>query len=177
MKIKDQITADQIIAGAKAKVARRKVPIYRIHLKKERDIRLPIAEVKSQDDLVHIAKTELGDLPHEELIAIGLDGRNHIIGVVKVSQGGLGSAAIVSRDVIRPLIAMGASAFVVAHNHPSGDPTPSRHDYVMTDALKKAAACVDFTMLDHIVVGNVRAGKVEHREIMNRYETGTFIKD
>ena len=176
---KKVITAEDIISGARAakpaEVVRRKVPFFKVKLVKGRDLRLPIESISTQADLVYIAKAELASLPHEEVLAIGLDGTNRIIGVVKVSQGGIGSAAMTAKDVIRPLLGMGATGFVVAHNHPSGDPRASREDYVLTDHLKKAAACVDLTMLDHIVIGGVRGGG--YTEIMNRYATGTFARD
>lgn len=174
MKVKDIVTADQIVQGAKAPKTslRKKVPFYSLRLKKERSASYVVDSVRGEDDLVAIARSELGHVPHEEMIAVGLDGGNHILGVVRVSQGGLGSTAIVSSDVIRPLITMGARAFVVAHNHPSGDPTPSRNDYVMTDRLKKASECIDLNMLDHIVVAGRGGG---FRSIMNRYATGTFV--
>lgn len=165
MKAKDTVTADQIIEGSK-KPKGQKIQLFKVRLVKDRSIRMPVTSIAHQDDLVRVAKMELADVPHEELIAIGLDNRNHIIGVVKVSQGGLSSTAIISSDVIRPLIAMGASAFVVAHNHPSGDPTPSRHDHELTANLQRAAACVDLAMYDHIVIGGVRGGG--HRSIMGR---------
>lgn len=176
MKVKDTITADQIIEGAKQKTPMRKIPFFQVKLVKGRSVKLPKAYISSQDDLIHVATVELASLPHEEVLAIGLGGRNNIIGVVRVSQGGIGGAAMTAQEVIRPMLAMGANTFVVAHNHPSGDPTPSREDYVLTDHLKKAAECVSLTMLDHIVIGGVR-GAGGHSEIMNRYATGTFAKD
>lgn len=170
VKVKDSITADQIVAGAKG--AKHKLPFFRVKLVKERSRSYPVSSITQQADLVKVARMELADIPHEELIAIGLSGQNVPIGIVRVSQGGLNSTAVVANDIIRPLIAMGASAFVVAHNHPSGDPTPSREDYVMTDRIKKAAECVGLQILDHIVIGGVRGGG--HRAILERYATGTF---
>lgn len=179
MKVKDSVTADQILVGVgvkKPKTPARKIPFFKIKLVKGRDLKLPQERISSQDDLIRIGKMELANLPHEEVLAIGLDGTNRIIGVSRVSQGGVGGAAMTAKDILRPLLAMGATAFVVAHNHPSGDPTPSREDYVLTDHIKKAAACVDLTMLDHIVIGGIR-GSGGYTEIMNRYATGTFAKD
>lgn len=176
MKVKDSVTAEQILGGVKKpKTPGVKIPFFKVKLVKSRSIELAANRITNLDDLVRIAKMELANLPHEEVLAIGLGPRYNIIGVVRVSQGGIGGAAVTAQEIIRPMLAMGASAFVVAHNHPSGDPTPSREDYMMTDKIKKAAACVDLAMLDHIVIGGVRGGG--YTEIMNRYATGTFAKD
>jgi len=152
--MKDEVTAQEIVAGAKPK----RLQLYKVRLVKERTLKFAVTEVSSAEDLAKIARSELGHLPHEEVIAIGLGGRNNIVGVVKVSQGGLGGAAMMPGEVIRPLVAMGATAFVLAHNHPSGDPTPSRDDLVLTANLKRAAECVGLTFLDHLIIGSVRGG-------------------
>ena len=176
MTIKVKDVATEIIEGAKKlRTPAQKIPFFKLKLVKGRSIKLPVSKIEAQSDLVRVAKMELANLPHEEVLAIGLDGTMRIIGVVRVSQGGVGGAAMTAQEVIRPMLAMGATAFVVAHNHPSGDPTPSREDYTMTDHIKKAAECVHLSMLDHIVIGGIRGGG--YTEIMNRYATGTFAKD
>lgn len=58
-----------------------------------------------------------------------------------------------ARDVIRPVVCSGASAFVLAHNHPSGDPTPSEDDKVFTAAISQAAEVVGVPLVDHLVLG------------------------
>jgi DNA repair protein RadC len=143
---KKTITADDIVQGAKYKI-----PHYRLRLTKERTRSYPVEKVGGTADLVRIARMELGDIPHEEVIVVGLNNANVPLGISRVSQGGIGSSAIIAST-------MGATGFVVAHNHPSGDPTPSRDDYVMTAALSKAAKCVGLTLYDHIVIGSREGG-------------------
>ena len=155
MKDRDTVTADDLVAGAKKL---KKLRLYKVKLVKDRKIAFPVTEIGSSGALAKIARSELAHLPHEEVLALGLGGRNNILGVVKVSQGGLHGAAITAIDVIRPLIAMGATAFVLAHNHPSGDPRPSPEDIQMTAEMTKAARCVGLTLLDHLIIGSVRAG-------------------
>jgi DNA repair protein RadC len=150
---KKTITADDIVQGAKYKI-----PHYRLRLTKERTRSYPVEKVGGTADLVRIARMELGDIPHEEVIVVGLNNANVPLGISRVSQGGIGSSAIIASDILRPLITMGATGFVVAHNHPSGDPTPSRDDYVMTEALQRAAKCVGLTLYDHIVIGSREGG-------------------
>jgi len=158
MDVKDEISAKEIVAGAvkPEKVARLK--LFKVRLVKERTLAFPVTEITSAESLAKIARSELGHLVHEEIIAIGLSVKNGVIGVVKVGQGGLGGAGVTPADVIRPLVAMGAVKFVLAHNHPSGDPMPSGPDIELTANLKKAAECVGLTFLDHLIIGSIRAG-------------------
>ena len=97
----------------------------------------------------------LGDLraaAREEVWVLMLDARHRPIGREVVAVGGINSSRLVPRDVLAPVLRGGAAAFVVAHNHPSGDPSPSRADRVVTEALRGAAALVGVPMLDHLIV-------------------------
>lgn len=90
----------------------------------------------------------------EVMYALALDGRNRVIAMVEVARGGLHGCAISARDILRPMIACGACAFVLVHNHPSGNPTPSPEDIAMTKLTKKAADVVDVPLVDHVIVGS-----------------------
>lgn len=86
----------------------------------------------------------------ESVILLGLDARNRLIGVVEVSRGGAHGCAITPADVLRPALVMGASAILLAHNHPSEDPTPSPEDRRMTLDLMRACDVVGLTLHDHL---------------------------
>lgn len=90
-------------------------------------------------------------LPHEEIWIAVCNAANVVQGLVRVSQGGLHGAALRPVDVLRPVIASGHGAFVMAHNHPSGDPEPSQADLDMTRLLIQASELLGLTMMDHIV--------------------------
>lgn len=89
----------------------------------------------------------------ERFLALLLDRRNRVLGVVMVSQGGIGDAVVHGREVFSPAVAARASAVVVAHNHPSGDPTPSEADKALTKRLVSAGAVIGIPVLDHVIVG------------------------
>jgi DNA repair protein RadC len=91
-------------------------------------------------------------LSHEELWALLLDGRNKIVGARMLARGGLHGLAVTARDVLRPIVREAASAFVLVHNHPSGDPCPSREDVTFTRAVHDGAVAVGTPLLDHVVV-------------------------
>lgn len=95
----------------------------------------------------------LGDLPNEECWAIYLDSGNHILGKEKVSAGGLSSTVFDSRVIIKKALERLASGIIIVHNHPSGNPRPSRSDLKNTAALKEAASMFDISLVDHIIIG------------------------
>jgi len=87
------------------------------------------------------------------VLALALDGRNHLLQELEVARGGIHSAALTPVDVFRPLIRAGARTFVLLHNHPSGDPAPSHEDVVMTRAVAHVGDIVGISLLDHVIVG------------------------
>ncbi|MBJ7594320.1 MAG: Mov34/MPN/PAD-1 family protein [Candidatus Dormibacteraeota bacterium] len=88
----------------------------------------------------------------EQVWVLMLDARHRPISCETVAVGTINSSRLAPRDVLAPALRAGSAALVVAHNHPSGDPAPSRADRQVTDALRSAAALVGIPMLDHIIV-------------------------
>ena len=103
---------------------------------------------------------QLAALLHEVVIAVALDGRNFVLGEFEVARGGRHGAALTPADVLRPLIRAGASAAILVHNHPSGDPSPSEQDRELTRALRSAGAVVGIPLVDHVVVASRGGGYV-----------------
>jgi DNA repair protein RadC len=99
-------------------------------------------------------RAKLGDLAHEELWALALDGQHRVRAARRVASGGLHGMVLSVRDPLRVVLREGASAFVVVHNHPSGDPTPSLEDLRFTEQLAAAADAVGTPLLDHVVVAS-----------------------
>jgi len=93
-----------------------------------------------------------GRLEHEVLVGFALTGANRIKAVVVLSVGGLSGASLLPRDAFVPMLRHGAHAFAIAHNHPSGDHTPSREDVLFTNALSRSAAVLCLPLVDHLVV-------------------------
>jgi|SRR5579871_804177 len=98
----------------------------------------------------------LPQLDREVFYVVLLDGRNRVQGEVRVSEGSLTAALVHPREVFAPAIRAGAAALVLAHNHPSGDPTPSAEDAVLTERLRQAGELVGVRVLDHVVIGRER---------------------
>lgn len=105
-------------------------------------------------DVAALLTPRLGGLAQEVFIAIGLDTRNRILDIVEVARGTATSVECHPREVFRPLIRMSATACVVVHNHPSGDPAPSDEDLDLTRTLYQIGLLLGIPVIDHIVIGS-----------------------
>jgi len=109
------------------------------------------------------ARPKLATIDHEELWLLALDGHNGLRAARRVASGGIHGLHVAARDPIRIALREAASAFVLVHNHPSGDPTPSEEDISFTRAVADAAAVVGTPLLDHVIVARKRAASVMQR--------------
>jgi DNA repair protein RadC len=103
---------------------------------------------------------------------IFLNTRRRIIGMQVLSQGTLDTLLIHPREVFRPAIAAGAAAIVVAHNHPSGDPTPSEQDIKVTRDPIRAGQLLKIEVVDHVILG--RRTNERPRDFISLRESGYF---
>lgn len=105
----------------------------------------------------------LKDRRSEHLVALLLDGKRGLIRVVELYQGTVDGLEVSASEIFRPVVEAGANALVLAHNHPSGDPTPSDADRVTTRVLVQAGRVLGIDLIDHLVVADtawfaIRAG-------------------
>ncbi len=113
-----------------------------------------------RDAVVAWARPRLATLDHEELWVLVLDGRNGLRAARRVASGGMHGLHVSVRDVLRAALREAASAFILVHNHPSGDPTPSQEDGVFTRAVTEGAKLVGCPLLDHVIVARERASSM-----------------
>jgi DNA repair protein RadC len=90
----------------------------------------------------------------EKMYFIFMDQKNSILSIENLFKGSIAGAAIFPREVIKQIIRLKANGIVLAHNHPSGDPQPSREDRLITMRLMVATYSIDVNVLDHIIIGN-----------------------
>jgi DNA repair protein RadC len=98
-------------------------------------------------------------LQHEEVevfVVLSLDAQHRVIAATKATRGIVNSSLVHPRETFRIAIVMGASAIIVAHNHPSGDPTPSQPDRAVTEQLVAAGNILDIPVHDHIIIAGYR---------------------
>lgn len=94
------------------------------------------------------------DRRKEYFLAVLLDGKNRIIREVQISEGSLNQSIVHPREVYNAAVRESAAAIILVHNHPSGDPTPSREDISITSRLKEAGEIMGVKVLDHIIIGD-----------------------
>lgn len=109
--------------------------------------------ISSPADAARLLMFEMAYLAQEQLRVLCLDTKNHVIAQTVVYQGTVNSSAVRVAEVFRPAISRTCPSVIVAHNHPSGDPTPSPEDVRTTEQLRKAGELLDIELLDHIVIG------------------------
>lgn len=99
-------------------------------------------------------RPRMAHLTREVFHVLLLDSRHRLVADRRVAEGGLASCAISARDVFEPAIREAAPAMIFVHNHPSGDPTPSQDDILLTARLLKAAKLLGLSLIDHVVVAD-----------------------
>jgi DNA repair protein RadC len=108
--------------------------------------------LSSSADVARWARLRLSALDHEQVWVLALDGRNGLRAARRVAEGGLHGCSLDPRDVLRAVVREAASAFVLVHNHPSGDPTPSEEDIQLTNMVARAASVLGTPLVDHVIV-------------------------
>ena len=113
--------------------------------------------IKSPADAANLLMYQLAALDQEYLFVILLDTRNRVMGKpFEVYHGSLNTSLIRVGEVFREAVKTNAAALIVAHNHPSGDPSPSAEDVAVTRALVEAGRLLDIEVLDHLIIGKDR---------------------
>lgn len=128
--------------------------VKEIELKVEnvRDVKFELGKISSPNCLYGFLKKEIGNSDREILLAIFLSTKNDVLGIQRVSVGSLNSSIVHPREVFKGAILSNASAIIIAHNHPSGDVTPSGDDIATTKRLEQAGMILGINLLDHLIV-------------------------
>jgi DNA repair protein RadC len=108
--------------------------------------------VVGYEEVVAWARPRLATLDHEEVWLLVLNAKNAMKSARRIAQGGAHGCALSAKDILGPALRDAASAIVLVHNHPSGDPTPSEEDVLMTRSISAACEVVGISLLDHVVV-------------------------
>ena len=115
-----------------------------------------IQMITGPEDVARYAMPHYRFEQKEHFAVLLLNTKNHVIAMPEVSVGSLSASVVHPREVFRAAIDHAAAAMILLHNHPSGDPTPSREDIAVTERLVKAGKIMDIPVLDHVVLGRDR---------------------
>jgi DNA repair protein RadC len=105
-------------------------------------------------DVKNLLMEEMRFLEKEHFKVILLNIKNHVISVEDISVGSLNSSIVHPREVFKPAIRRSSASMILVHNHPSGDPTPSREDIEITRRLIEAGKILGIEVVDHVIIGN-----------------------
>jgi len=117
--------------------------------------------LSSWSQLLDYCRVAMAHQPVEEVRVLYLDRKNRLIRDERQGRGTVDHTPLYPREVVKRALALGASALIVVHNHPSGDPTPSQADIAMTRQLAEAAAALGLVLHDHLIVA--RGGHTSFR--------------
>jgi len=151
------------------KMSRIQVVFERVVLVKEKVGRYELPrETKSPEEAYNAIKaiTNVQEEAQEVFGILVLNTKNKIVAVHEISRGTLNSSMIHPREVFKPAVLHNAAAIICFHNHPSGDPEPSKEDIEINNRIKNSGELLGILVHDHIIVGNDRYVSLKKRGVM-----------
>ncbi|AXM88927.1 DNA repair protein RadC [Anoxybacillus ayderensis G10] len=131
----------------------KRVNIISLKVVREKSFLYPKRRITSPEDAYNLVKSFLVDVDREYFLVICLDTKNQPTAINICHMGSLNASIVHPREVLKPAILSNSASIIVAHNHPSSDPTPSREDIEVTKRLSEAGKIIGIDLLDHIIVG------------------------
>lgn len=122
--------------------------------------------VNSPQDVAHIVMEEMRFLDREHFRVISLSTKNHVLGISPISIGSLNSSLVHPRECFKEAIRRNSNAIILLHNHPSGDPTPSKEDIEVTRRLADGGKILGIEVLDHVIIGDNRFISLKEQGIL-----------
>ena len=122
-------------------------------------------QIKSPTDVAQLLMLEMSHLDQEHLRTVLLDTKNRVQGISTVYVGSLNTSLIRVGEVFKEALKKNSAALIVVHNHPSGDPTPSPEDVLVTREIVAAGLLLDIEVLDHLVIGQGRFVSLRERRL------------
>lgn len=122
--------------------------------------------IRTAQDVVNLLMPEMRYLDREEFRVLLLNTRNQVLAIRTISAGTLNASLVHPREVFREAISRACNSLICAHNHPSGDPTPSPDDIALTRRLREAGRLIDIEVLDHVIIGSGRGVSLREKNLM-----------
>jgi len=122
-------------------------------------------QIRSPEDVAALLMVEMGHLDQEQLRTILLDTRHQVMRQIVVYQGNVNTSLVRVGELFREAVRENCAAVIIAHNHPSGDATPSPEDVAVTKEIVAAGRLLDIEVLDHLIVGQGRYVSMRERGV------------
>ena len=143
------------------------INIYKLKMIKEDTVEYS-TKIKSPADIAALAREvlEMHEMAEENFVIVCLNTKNKIAGVHTVSIGSLNASIVHPREVFKAALLNNANGIICLHNHPSGDPEPSREDIEITRRLVEAGEIMGIKVLDHVIIGGQRYLSMKEKCLM-----------
>ena len=122
--------------------------------------------IHGPEDVAHYLMPRYRNETKEHFVLVLLNTKNHIIATPVVSIGSLTASVVHPREVFKEAILYSAASMILVHNHPSGDPSPSREDIAVTERLVKGGKILDIPVLDHVILGRFHFASLKEKGLM-----------
>ena len=132
----------------------KKIDVVKVYVKKEQSLQIEKDIIKKPEQVFEVVKNFLGEVDREYLIVIVLDVKNKINSISVASVGTLNSSIVHPREVFKTAILANGASIILAHNHPSGDTSPSKDDINITTRIKECGVLMGIEPLDHVILGD-----------------------
>ena len=129
---------------------------YFVRTQLVREKEMPHANISCSTDAASYVREQIGDFDREVILAIAMDAHHNVNATSMVHIGTANESVADTSDILRVALYSSSRNLIIAHNHPSGDPSPSAEDKALTRRLKEAAALLNINLLDHVIIGNER---------------------
>lgn len=145
------------------------ITIYNLKVVKETTVKYNLkSSISSPKDAYYLFRDalEMDTLVEEYLYMMCLNTKNEVIGVFRVSQGNISSSIVHPREVFKRACIMNSASIIIAHNHPSGNPQPSKEDIDITRRLVECGKILGIDVLDHIIIGEDKYVSLKEKGII-----------
>ena len=142
---------------------------YKLELIKEESHKYEVdTKISKPQDLVDVLNLvcRINNNTEEVMLLLTLNTKNVITGWFEVSRGSIDASIVHPREIFKRALTNNATSIVVAHNHPSGDPNPSKEDINITNRLKECGKLLGIDLIDHIIIGDEKYVSLKEKGII-----------
>ena len=150
----------------KKQLKSKRVDVVSIKMVKESSFLYKNRRISSPKDVVELLRNFLEGADREQFITCCMDTKNQPTSINIVSVGTINSSLVHPREVFKTAILGNSSSIIVAHNHPSGDPLPSKEDIDITQRLKEAGKIIGIDLIDHVIIGEDRYVSLKEKGVV-----------